>query len=81
MREEKAVIGLGVFVAVLPFLGFPDSWDKLFFLASGLAIAYLSFSKAKPGLFKFKISRFGRGEVFVENKDMIQDDSQKPNAS
>ena len=77
-RTSKTIIGLGLFVAILPFLGFPDSWDKFFYLAAGLAIAYLSFSSSGAELFKFKINRPGQTQVFVENKDMISRDSQEP---
>jgi hypothetical protein len=43
MRKEKTLLVLGVWVAVLPFLGFPDSWRTVFFVLSGFALIYLSY--------------------------------------
>lgn len=41
MSKEIGVVMLGVFVAVLPFLGFPESWRVVLFIFSGLAIVLL----------------------------------------
>ncbi len=43
MRKERTLLILGIFVAVLPFLGFPNSWRKLFFVIVGFAIIYISY--------------------------------------
>jgi len=37
------IIVLGIWVAVLPFLGFPNSWDRILFLISGFSISILMF--------------------------------------
>lgn len=40
MTLDALIMGAGAFVAVLPFLGFPQSWDNvLFFLAGVFVIA------------------------------------------
>ena len=36
MSKESGVILLGLFVAILPFLGFPQSVRDIFFMLSGL---------------------------------------------
>ena len=36
MTIDALIILSGAFVAALPFLGFPNSWDTFFFLAAGV---------------------------------------------
>jgi uncharacterized membrane protein YuzA (DUF378 family) len=43
MRKERTLLILGVWVVVLAFLGFPDSWHKLLFVITGLALVYLAY--------------------------------------
>ena len=43
MRKEKALFIIGLWVAILSFLGFPSNWRKVFFLLTGLAIMYLAY--------------------------------------
>jgi hypothetical protein len=43
MRKERTLLILGVWVALLPYLGFPDSWRKILFLISGLCLIYLAY--------------------------------------
>jgi hypothetical protein len=35
---------LGIWVAVLPYLGFPHSWKNLLFSLSGVALVYLGYT-------------------------------------
>lgn len=34
---------MGIWVAILPYLGFPNSWRKFLFVLTGLALIYLAF--------------------------------------
>ena len=43
MRKEKTLLIIGIWVSILPFLGFPDTWRKIFFIITGFAIIYLSY--------------------------------------
>ena len=43
MRKVRILLGLGVWVAVLPHLGFPYVWKNILFLISGLGIIYVGF--------------------------------------
>lgn len=43
MRKEKTLFIIGIWVMILPFLGFPNNWRKAFFLITGLAIMYLAY--------------------------------------
>lgn len=42
MPKSKIILCLGLFIAILPKLGFPYSWAVFFEVASGLAIVLLS---------------------------------------
>ena len=43
MSKEVGIIVLGLWLVVLPFLGFPGSWRMVFIFLSGLGIASLGF--------------------------------------
>jgi len=43
MRKEKTLLIIGLWVALLSFLGFPSNWRKILFLITGLAIMYLAY--------------------------------------
>lgn len=38
MRKDVIVMLGGVFVALLPFLGFPNSWDKVLMVVTGIIL-------------------------------------------
>ena len=43
MTKDLVIIVLGIWVAVLPFLGFPNSWDRIILIVSGFSISLLMF--------------------------------------
>ncbi len=43
MSKEVAIVALGIWLAILPFLGFPGSWRTPLIFLSGLSIAALGF--------------------------------------
>lgn len=43
MRRERIFLILGIWVAVLPYLGFPYSWKNILFTISGFIIIYYSY--------------------------------------
>ena len=66
MRKEKTLLIIGLWVAVLSFLGFPETWRKVLFLLTGLAIMYLGY------LFYLEVKARLKNEVnnskpFVDN--------------
>ena len=53
MIQEKTVIGLGVWLMVLPFTGFPSSWKTVLTVATGLVALYfgaLLFKRARTAM-------------------------------
>lgn len=66
MRKEKVLFIIGLWVIVLPFLGFTNSWRKILFFITGLAIiylAYLFYLEVKNRLFKDN----NHSKTFVDN--------------
>lgn len=66
MRKERTLLIIGIWVIILPFLGFPSLWKNVLFVVTGLMITYLAY------LFNFeKKSRLSRIEnrvkSFVDN--------------
>jgi len=43
MRKERIVLLLGIWVAILPYLGFPMLWKNILFTLSGLGLMFVSF--------------------------------------
>ena len=41
MTLDALIMLLGSFVALLPFLGFPNSWDTVLLLIAGIIIVFL----------------------------------------
>ncbi len=44
MRRERILLILGIWVAILPYLGFPYSWKRILFTLSGMGLVYISYS-------------------------------------
>lgn len=66
MRKEKTLFLIGLWVMILPYLGFPNNWRKVLFFVSGLAIiylAYLFYLEAKVRLSKI----INQDQNFVDN--------------
>jgi membrane protein implicated in regulation of membrane protease activity len=43
MRKERTLLILGLWVAILPSLGFPNSWRTVLFVITGIALMYLAY--------------------------------------
>lgn len=43
MRKARLFLILGIWIAILPYLGFPYSWKNILFTLSGLVLIYLSY--------------------------------------
>ncbi len=71
MRKERTLFFIGIWVGLLPFLGFPNSWDKVLFILSGLALIYLSYlfrQETKARIEAIKLSRDEQTmESFIDN--------------
>jgi hypothetical protein len=43
MRKERTLFIIGIWVAVLPYFGFPEAWRKVLFIITGIGLIYLSY--------------------------------------
>lgn len=44
MRTARILLGLGVWLAILPYLGFPYSWKMALVTLTGLGLIYISYA-------------------------------------
>lgn len=71
MRKEKTLLIIGLWVALLPFSGFPDTFRKILFVLTGLALmylAYLFYLEYKARLAK----ETGQSKTFVDNIGKVE---------
>ncbi|KKR70313.1 MAG: hypothetical protein UX21_C0033G0002 [Microgenomates group bacterium GW2011_GWC2_45_8] len=71
MIKVRILLILGIWVAVLPYLGFPSSWKDILYTLSGLVLVYFSYvlyknSKTKGGV-KKTFDNFKESNIFNEN--------------
>lgn len=43
MRKERTLLAIGIFIIVLPFLGFPNIWRTVLFMIVGFMNIYISY--------------------------------------
>ncbi len=67
MRKIRVLLILGIWVAILPYLGFPYSWKDVILSVCGLALVYISFMFYREK----KASEVNEGnfENFAENTE------------
>ncbi|MFA6520278.1 MAG: hypothetical protein WCT44_01570 [Candidatus Paceibacterota bacterium] len=44
MKKARTLLILGIWVAIIPYTGFPYSWKDILTTLSGLALAYFSYT-------------------------------------
>lgn len=69
MRKAYTLLILGIWVAVLPYLGFPDSWKNVLMTLSGFGFIYVSYILYKESKTKQNIEE-KIFDNFSENKFM-----------
>lgn len=72
MSKQNTIIIFGILVAIMPYLGFPLSWRKGFFLCSGIIITILGYSVGKE-IKKLKIEQ----DNFSSFKDNLNENTNK----
>ena len=72
MRKARVLFVLGVWIAVLPYLGFPSLWKNILLTLSGLGVAlwgYLSYRELKMAEERASApDNFTENQRFMENK-------------
>ncbi len=73
MRKVRILLFLGLWVAILPYLGFPYSWKDIIMTISGVCLIVLSYllyreslnNKNKEEIFE----NFSENNIFEESKE------------
>lgn len=73
MRKAYILLILGIWVAVLPYLGFPYSWKDVLTTLSGFGLIYVSFiiykeSKKKENKEEKTFDNFSENKFFDEGE-------------
>ena len=74
MRKARILLFLGIWVAVLPHLGFPSLWKDILFLLSGIALVYLSYILYAD--YKKTMKKEVGFDNFAENSEFKDSDNQ-----
>ena len=64
MRKARIFLILGIWIVILPYLGFPYSWKDVLFTLSGLGLIYFSYDLYKDYKAKLDTETF---DNFSEN--------------
>ncbi len=77
MSKPKRFLTIGVWVAILPFLGFPVTIKNILFVLTGLLIIYLSYGMYLESKKDKKEEK--TFDNFSENKDFTKPETNKIN--
>lgn len=47
MSKQRVIFLFGIWIAILPFLGFPNFWRKILFFITGMFLVYISYTLRK----------------------------------
>lgn len=67
MRKERTLFFIGIWVGILPFLGFPNSWRKILFIITGLALIYLSYLFRQEAKARFEALKLNNNEQTMDS--------------
>ena len=70
MSKEKIFLTIGVWVAILPFLGFPFGLKNILFVLTGFLIMYLSYGMYTES--RKNIKKNKNFDNFSENKNFTK---------
>jgi len=75
MSRESLVFILGFLVFLVSFLGIPQDWKKIFFIASGVMLMILGFVLRRSAFFRSIEKERGEHEsdVFSESVEIFSD--------
>lgn len=66
MSIDALIMFIGAFVAMLPFLGFPVSWDSVLLVIAGVLMVFLGIIVRRRGLIRrVRVQR--KSPTFVES--------------
>ncbi len=66
MRKERTLFIIGLWVIILPFLGFPNNWRQIFFVITGFILIFLYYSFYKQAK-TYQLKNDDHSKTFVDN--------------
>jgi amino acid permease len=77
MRKARIFLFLGIWVVILPYLGFPSSWKDVLSTLTGLGLIYVSYILYKDYKKDYKIEENQEKtfDNFSENSDFGKNES------
>lgn len=75
MSLDTLIMFLGALTALLPFLGFPNSWDKIIFLVVGVIIIVLGIMVRRRGKSAAAPRVESRERTFAEHTSLHSHDA------
>lgn len=73
MLKARTLLILGIWTAVLPYLGFPYKIKNILFVLTGLSLVYISFVIYKETKRNNREENEKNFESFSENRNFIQE--------
>jgi hypothetical protein len=73
--KNRSVVILGIWIAIIPFTGFPNGFKSFLIILSGFAVAIISYFLARNKRMSFSHETFQKEtvtEIFVENGPIIK---------
>jgi hypothetical protein len=67
MQKARILLFLGIWIAILPYLGFPYSWKNILLTITGLGIVYISYTLYRN--YKIQENQEKTFDNFSENND------------
>lgn len=72
MLQSRVLFGIGIWTAVLPFLGFPKNIKNILFVLTGLLVIYVALVVyKKQKLSKDPVTKM-QADTFTENRDFVE---------
>jgi hypothetical protein len=66
MRKERTLFIIGIWVAFLPYFGFPETWRKILFIITGIGLIYLAYLFYKEAMVRLSKDEI-RVKSFIDN--------------
>jgi len=76
MQKTRILLILGIWVTILPYLGFPSSWKDILFTLTGLVLIFISYTLYKNSKEQenpeIDFDNFRENSDFNENENTTQ---------
>ncbi|MES2023617.1 MAG: hypothetical protein V4439_02955 [Patescibacteria group bacterium] len=75
MQRARILLVLGIWVVILPYLGFPESWKNVLFTLTGFCLVCFSYVLYKEFQIKIGASKKKVFDTFSENRNFNEENN------